>query len=140
MTHASKRADPVTDIRADTKPATGMKRVAMASAVGTMVEFYDFTIYSTAAALVFAHVFFPALGSVAGSVASYATLGVAFLGRPIGSLLFGHFGDRLGRKRTLVATMSLMGGSTGLIGLLPTSGTIGSAGPVILVVLPGGVG
>jgi MFS family permease len=135
MTHASKQADPVTDIRADTKPATGMKRVAMASAVGTLIEFYDFTIYSTAAALVFAHVFFPALGSVAGSVASYATLGVAFLSRPIGSLLFGHFGDRLGRKRTLLATMSLMGGSTVLIGLLPTSGTIGIAAPIILVVL-----
>lgn len=135
MTHASKQVDPVTDIRADTKPATGMKRVAMASAVGTMVEFYDFTIYSTAAALVFAHVFFPALGSVAGLVASYATFGVAFLSRPIGSVLFGHFGDRLGRKRTLLATMSLMGGSTVLIGLLPTPATIGIAAPIILVLL-----
>ena len=82
----------------------GMRRIAVASAVGTMCEFYDFNIYGTAAALVFPHIFFPALGTAAGTAASFATLGVAFVARPFGSILFGHFGDRLGRKKTLIAT------------------------------------
>src|SRR6266700_1354419 len=73
-----------------------MGRIAVASAIGTMCEFYDFNIYGTAAALVFPHIFFPALGTAAGTAASFATLGVAFVARPFGSILFGHFGDRLG--------------------------------------------
>ena len=118
-------------------PATArkMRKVALASFMGTVIEFYDFGIYATAAALVFAHAFFPALGEQAGTVVSYATLGVAFVARPLGSILFGHFGDRLGRKRTLIYTMSLMGLATVLIGLLPTAATIGTAAPIILVVL-----
>lgn len=80
--------------------APGRDRVV----AGTTIEFYDFFIYGTAAALVFAPVFFPALGTAAGTVAAFATFGVAFFFRPVGSILFGHFGDRLGRKRTLVAT------------------------------------
>ncbi|WP_284748293.1 MFS transporter [Amycolatopsis sp. RTGN1] len=118
-------------------PATArkMRKVALASFMGTVIEFYDFGIYATAAALVFAHAFFPALGQQAGTVVSYATLGVAFVARPLGSILFGHFGDRLGRKRTLIYTMSLMGLATVLIGLLPTAATIGTAAPIILVVL-----
>src|SRR5438094_7111088 len=108
MTHSPELTPQSVDGR---KPQS-MKRVASASFIGTVIEFYDFNIYGTAAALVFPKVFFPALGSVAGTVASFATLGVAFVARPFGSVLFGHFGDRLGRKKTLIATMLLMGVST----------------------------
>jgi len=109
--------------------------VAVASCVGTTVEFYDFFVYGTAAALVFPRVFFPALGSTAGTVASFATFAVAFTARPLGAVSFGHYGDRIGRKRTLVSTLLLMGVSTVLIGLLPGAATIGVAAPLLLVVL-----
>jgi len=112
-----------------------MKKVAFASLMGTVIEFYDFNIYATAAALVFAASFFPALGDYAGSVVAFATLGVAFVARPLGSILFGHFGDRLGRKRTLVATMTTMGVATVLIGVLPTAAVIGVVAPITLVIL-----
>jgi MFS family permease len=98
--------------------ATGMLRVALASCVGTTIEFYDFFIYGTAAALVFPKVFFPALGSTASTVASFATFAVAFVARPVGAMIFGHYGDRYGRKQTLIATLLLMGTATVLIGLL----------------------
>ncbi len=111
------------------------RRVAIASCAGTTIEFYDFFIYGTAAALVFPKVFFPALGTAAGTVASFATFAVAFFARPVGSILFGHFGDRIGRKRTLISTLLLMGIATVLIGLLPGAATIGVAAPIILVVL-----
>jgi MFS family permease len=114
---------------------TSMVKVALASLVGTAIEFYDFLIYSAAAALVFSQIFFPALGESAGTTASFATLGVAFIARPIGAIIFGHVGDRLGRKRTLITTVLLMGLATICIGLLPTATTIGVAAPVILVVL-----
>lgn len=113
----------------------GMKKVAAASFIGTVIEFYDYNIYGVAAALVFPTVFFPALGTVAGTVASFATLGVAFVARPFGSILFGHFGDRLGRKKTLIATMLLMGVATLLVGLMPTATQIGVAAPILIVVL-----
>lgn len=116
-------------------PATPMRRVALASCAGTTIEFYDFFIYGTAAALVFPTVFFPALGAAAGTVASFATFAVAFLARPLGAVLFGHFGDRLGRKRTLISTLLLMGVATFMIGLLPSAATIGVAAPIILVAL-----
>jgi MFS family permease len=119
----------------DGRKPQSMKRVATASFIGTVIEFYDFGIYGTAAALVFPTLFFPALGTVAGTVASFATLGVAFVARPFGSVLFGHFGDRLGRKKTLIATMLLMGFSTLLVGLMPTAGTIGVAAPILIVLL-----
>jgi metabolite-proton symporter len=112
-----------------------MRRVAIASCIGTAVEFYDFYIYGTAAALVFPKVFFPALDSTAGTVASFATFAVAFIARPVGAVSFGHYGDRLGRKRTLIVTLLLMGVSTMLIGLLPGAATIGVAAPVLLVLL-----
>jgi MFS family permease len=112
-----------------------MRRVAIASCVGTAVEFYDFYIYGTAAALVFPKVFFPALGSTAGTVASFATFAVAFIARPVGAVSFGHYGDRLGRKRTLIVTLLLMGVSTMLIGLLPGAATIGVTAPILLVLL-----
>ncbi|MBV8541643.1 MAG: MHS family MFS transporter [Pseudonocardiales bacterium] len=112
-----------------------MRRVALASCVGTTIEFYDFFVYGTAAALVFPKVFFPALGSTAGTVASFATFAVAFIARPVGAVSFGHYGDRIGRKRTLISTLLLMGVSTVLIGLLPGAATIGLAAPLLLVVL-----
>ncbi|CAM3509288.1 MFS transporter [Nocardioides zeicaulis] len=115
--------------------AKTMRRVAFASGTGTTIEFYDFFIYGTAAALVFPTVFFPALGSTAGTVASFATYAVAFGARPLGALLFGHFGDRLGRKTTLITTLLLMGVATVLIGLIPSSDSIGVAAPIILIAL-----
>ena len=113
----------------------GGTRVALASMVGSMVEIYDFVIYGTAAALVFPQAFFPALGSAAGTAASFGTLGVAFVARPVGGVIFGHFGDRLGRKRTLVASLLIMGISTALVGILPTSHQIGVLAPVLLILL-----
>jgi metabolite-proton symporter len=112
-----------------------MSRVATASAVGTVIEFYDFTVFATAAALVFNKVFFPSLGPAAGTAIALATFGVAFVVRPFGAVLFGHFGDRLGRKNTLVATLVLMGLATVGIGVLPTAGAIGPAAAILLVVL-----
>lgn len=125
----------MTDRSTPPAPATPMRRVAFASCAGTTIEFYDFFIYGTAAALVFPTVFFPALGSTAGTVASFATFAVAFIARPVGAMLFGHFGDRIGRKKTLISTLLLMGISTLLIGLLPGAETIGVAAPIILVLL-----
>jgi metabolite-proton symporter len=115
--------------------AGSMRRIAIASGTGTVIEYYDFFIFATAAALVFPKAFFPALGPAAGTVASFATLGVAFVARPLGSILFGHFGDRLGRKRTLVTTLLIMGLCTALVGLTPTAQTIGIAAPILVVVL-----
>jgi len=112
-----------------------MGRVALASAIGTIVEFYDFTIFGTAVALVFSKVFFPSLGAAAATALALATFGVAFLVRPFGAVFFGHFGDRFGRKNTLVATLLLMGLATVAIGLLPSAETIGAAAPILLVVL-----
>ncbi|WP_426241439.1 MFS transporter [Nocardioides sp. LHG3406-4] len=109
--------------------------MAGASLVGTTIEFYDFFIYGTAAALVFGPLFFPALGESAGTVASFATFGVAFFFRPLGAIFFGHLGDRLGRKKTLVATLTIMGVSTAAIGVVPTAATWGWVAPVLLVVL-----
>jgi MFS family permease len=117
------------------KSRSSMRRVAVASFVGSLIEFYDFLVYATAAALVFPQVFFPALGSAAGTVASFATFGVAFVARPFGAILFGHFADRLGRKKSLIATLLMMGVATVLIGLLPTANQIGVIAPILLVVL-----
>ncbi|GAC55962.1 putative major facilitator superfamily transporter [Gordonia hirsuta DSM 44140 = NBRC 16056] len=125
-------------------PSTSMKRVAAASAIGTTIEFYDFFIYGTAAALVFPTVFFPEANQVTGTIASFATFAVAFFARPVGAVVFGHFGDLIGRKRTLVWTLLIMGAATVLIGLLPgyESGVFGLFGsgigiwaPILLVVL-----
>lgn len=112
-----------------------MRRVATASCIGTTIEFYDFLIYGTAAALVFQPVFFPALGTVAGTAASFSTFAVAFVARPFGAVLFGHYGDKLGRKRTLVTTLLAMGIATFAIGLLPSTAAIGAAAPIILILL-----
>jgi MFS family permease len=110
-------------------------RVLLASLVGTAVEFYDFYIYATAAALVFGPLFFPVESSSAQLMFSYASFGIAFVARPLGATVFGHFGDRIGRKSTLVASLLLMGGATVLIGFLPTYQTAGWVAPLLLCVL-----
>jgi MFS family permease len=110
------------------------RRVLLAGWLGTTIEFYDFFIYGMAAALVFPKLFFPELGAAAGSTASFATFAVAFVARPLGGIVFGHIGDRVGRKTTLVATLLLMGIATVAIGLLPTGAVIGIWAPVLLIV------
>src|SRR5580698_7765219 len=112
------------------KRATAIRRVAFASFIGTAIEWYDFYIYGTAAALVFPRLFFPQFSPFAGTLASFATFGVAFVARPIGGVLFGHFGDRVGRKAMLVTTLLVMGAATFLVGLLPTYAQAGAAAPV----------
>ena len=101
----------------------GMGRIVLASLIGTTVEFYDFYIFGTAAALVFGPMFFPKSAPETQTLSAYLTFGVAFLARPLGSFLFGHFGDRVGRKSTLVATMLTVGLATTLIGALPSYAT-----------------
>ncbi|KUO13440.1 MFS transporter [Streptomyces sp. DSM 15324] len=112
-----------------------MPRLAAASLAGTAVEFYDFFVYGTAAALVLGPLFFPTFSPLAGTLAAFATFGVGFLARPLGSVLFGHIGDRRGRRPVLVASLLLTGASTVAVGCLPTYGGIGVAAPVLLVVL-----
>ncbi|GAA2903558.1 MFS transporter [Streptomyces mexicanus] len=121
---------------ADTaQPAESMGRIAVASFIGTAIEFYDFYIYGTAAALVLNGAFFPQLSPVNATLASFSTYAVAFVARPLGSMIFGHFGDRVGRKSVLVASLLLMGLSTVAVGLLPDYDTWGVWAPVTLVVL-----
>ncbi|KAA9157469.1 MHS family MFS transporter [Amycolatopsis acidicola] len=115
--------------------ATPAGRIAAASFVGTAIEWYDYFIYGTASALVFNEVFFPDSDPLVGTLLSFATLAVGFIVRPLGAIVFGHFGDRWGRKSTLVVTLLAMGIATFLIGVLPTYATIGVAAPILLVVL-----
>jgi MFS family permease len=115
-------------------------RILFASLIGTAVEFYDFYIYATAASLVFGPLFFPSSSASAQLMASYASLGLAFVARPLGAAVFGHFGDRIGRKSTLVASLMIMGGSTMAIAFLPTYATAGWAAPLLLCVLRLGQG
>jgi metabolite-proton symporter len=110
-------------------------RVAAASFIGTTIEWYDFFLYGTAAALVFNRLFFPGESALAGTLASFAVFAAGFLARPLGGVIFGHFGDKVGRKSMLVITLLLMGGSTVLMGALPTYETAGVLAPVLLVVL-----
>ena len=116
------------------------RQVLFASLVGTTVEFFDFYIYATAAVLVFPRLFFPASDPASSTLASLATFAIAFIARPIGSALFGHFGDRIGRKRTLVLALSTMGLSTFIIGALPGYQTIGVAAPLLLALCRFGQG
>src|ERR1700722_5085515 len=116
------------------------QQVLFASLVGTAVEFFDFYIYATAAVLVFPHLFFPASDPATSTLASLATFGLAFVARPIGSALFGHFGDRIGRKKTLVLALSTMGVSTFMIGALPAYHAIGVAAPLLLALCRFGQG
>ena len=125
---------------AEGESARAHYRVLLASLVGTAVEFYDFYIYATAASLVFGPAFFPASSASAQLLAAYASFGLAFLARPLGAMVFGHFGDRIGRKSTLVSSLLLMGGSTVCIGLLPTYAMAGWIAPLALCVLRFGQG
>jgi len=115
-------------------------QVLFASLIGTTIEFFDFYIYATAAVLVFPRLFFPASDPASATLASLATFAIAFLARPVGSALFGHFGDRVGRKTTLVAALLTMGLSTVTIGALPTYSTIGVAAPLFLALCRFGQG
>ena len=112
-----------------------VRRVMASSYIGTTIEFYDFLLYGTAAAVVFNQLFFTDLDPLAGTLASFSTLAVGYLARPLGGIVFGHFGDRIGRKSMLVTTMSIMGLASFLIGLLPTYEAIGLWAPVLLVAL-----
>jgi metabolite-proton symporter len=112
-----------------------VRRAALASAIGTTIEWYDFFLYNTAAALVFPHLFFPASSAYAGAMQSFATYFVGFAARPIGAAIFGHWGDRIGRKTTLIITLLVMGLASAVIGILPGTATIGVAAPLLLVAL-----
>jgi metabolite-proton symporter len=125
---------------ATTQPLNSPQRVLFASLIGTTIEFFDFYIYATAAVLVFPKLFFPASDAGAATLQSLATFALAFFARPIGSAVFGHFGDRIGRKATLVAALLTMGLSTVLIGLLPTYTQLGVLAPILLALLRLGQG
>jgi MHS family shikimate/dehydroshikimate transporter-like MFS transporter len=112
-----------------------MRTIMLSSVIGTTVEWYDFLLYGTAAALLFNKLFFPAFDPLVGTIAALASFAAGFIARPLGGVIFGHFGDRLGRKTMLIITMFMMGGATFLIGLLPTYQQIGVWAPVALVVL-----
>ncbi len=129
MTHADAATPP------PTPSDDSARRAGWASMVGAIADWYDYFLYGTAAALVFGPLYFPGSSPTAGTLAAFATFAVGFFFRPVGSIFFGHFGDRIGRKRMLVLTMLLMGGASTLIGLLPTYAQIGVAAPVLLVVL-----
>ncbi|MFU0965352.1 MFS transporter [Kluyvera ascorbata] len=121
-------------------PVNSRNKVVVASLIGTAIEFFDFYIYATAAVIVFPHIFFPQGDPTAATLQSLATFAIAFVARPIGSALFGHFGDRVGRKVTLVASLLTMGISTVLIGLLPTYDSIGIVAPMLLALARFGQG
>ncbi|ANA33003.1 MFS transporter [Ralstonia mannitolilytica] len=129
---AAPAADPATE--------ASRSRIVFASFIGTAIEFYDFYVYATAAALVIGPVFFPHGSATAQALSAFVTFGIAFIARPIGSFLFGHFGDRIGRKSTLVASLLVMGISTTLIGLVPGYDSIGTLAPVLLCILRFGQG
>jgi metabolite-proton symporter len=127
--------NPEVSVSEQTQPRTNIVRVVAASMAGTTVEWYDFFLYGVAAALVFPHVFFPTGNATAATLASLGTFAVGFLARPVGGLVFGHYGDRIGRKKLLVLSLLMMGLSTFAIGLLPSYATVGVLAPVLLVVL-----
>ncbi|MFE2745157.1 MFS transporter [Streptomyces scopuliridis] len=114
---------------------SSLKRIVAASLIGTTIEWYDFFLYGSAAALVFNKLFFPGSDPLVGTLLSFLTYAVGFAARPLGALVFGHYGDRIGRKKLLVLSLLMMGGATFAIGLMPTHATIGTAAPVLLTVL-----
>ncbi|AZU01698.1 shikimate transporter [Brevibacterium linens] len=122
-------------VNADRVGARRARRAAAGSFIGAVVEWYDFLLYGIVAALVFGELFFPDYSSHAGTLAAFATFGVGFIFRPLGGIIFGHFGDRLGRKSMLVWTMTIMGVATALIGFLPTYQSVGWLAPALLVLL-----
>ena len=119
----------------DPEYAANLRRATLASTAGSALEYYDFALYGLASALIFSKLFFSNLDPATALIASFATFGVGFLARPLGGLFFGTIGDRLGRKWVLVVTILLMGGSSTLVGALPTYETIGVWAPILLVFL-----
>ena len=111
------------------------RRVMVSSVVGTAIEWYDFFLYATASALVFAHLFFPRFDPTVGTIASFGTFMIGYISRPLGAIVFGHFGDRIGRKTTLVSTLMIMGIATFVIGILPTYDQIGIWAPAFLILM-----
>jgi MFS transporter, MHS family, shikimate and dehydroshikimate transport protein len=128
-------AEPVMFNQSAPGRTSGMQRVVLSSIIGTAVEWYDFLIYATASALVFNKLFFPQTDPALGTIAAFGTYGVGYFARPLGAAIFGHFGDRIGRKAMLAITILLMGLGTFLIGLLPTYNDIGYAAPMLLVLV-----
>lgn len=126
---------PGNDAATTAAPRESVFRIAVASFAGTTIEFFDYYAYGLAAALVLNKAFFPDLSPAAGTLAAFATFGVAFVARPLGAALFGHWGDRIGRKKILIVSLLMMGLATFAIGLLPSFATIGLWAPVLLVVL-----
>jgi metabolite-proton symporter len=120
---------------APVQPASSVRRVVVASLVGTSLEWYDFFVYGTAAALLFNRLFFPTFDPLVGTLLAFTTFAVGFVARPLGGVVFGHYGDRVGRKNVLVVTLLMMGAATFLVGALPTYATIGVWAPIALVVL-----
>ncbi|MCX4878738.1 MFS transporter [Streptomyces sp. NBC_00847] len=116
-------------------PPANLRRIVAASLIGTTIEWYDFFLYGSAAALVFNKLFFPDSDPLVGTLLSFLTYAVGFAARPLGALVFGHYGDRIGRKKLLVLSLLMMGGATFAIGLLPTHATVGAAAPVLLTAL-----
>ncbi|HJQ29521.1 MAG TPA: MFS transporter, partial [Rubrobacter sp.] len=114
---------------------SSIRQVALASFIGTAIEWYDFFLYGTAAALIFGELFFPEFSSTAGTLAAFSTYAVGFAARPLGGIVFGHYGDRIGRKAMLILSLLIMGIATALIGFLPTFQSIGVMAPILLVVL-----
>jgi len=133
-------SSPLSAASADVARKNSASRVIFASFIGTAIEFYDFYVYATAAALVIGPVFFPHGSATAQALSAFVTFGIAFIARPIGSFIFGHFGDRVGRKSTLVASLLVMGLSTTLIGFVPGYDSIGSLAPILLCILRFGQG
>lgn len=131
----SAKGRPEDELKIPSLNTPEMRRILASSFIGSAIEFYDFILYATAAALVFNSVFFVDLDPAVGILASFATLAVGYLARPLGGIIFGHFGDRLGRKGVLITSMLLMGVATTVIGLLPTTAQIGMAAPVALICL-----
>ncbi|WP_434620182.1 MFS transporter [Arthrobacter sp. A5] len=137
MTMTSKNTRPRAGrpVKEDSLNTTAMRRILASSFIGSAIEFYDFVLYATAASLVFNKVFFANVPPAVGLFASFGTLAVGYAARPLGGAIFGHFGDRLGRKGCLIVSMVMMGLGTTAIGLLPTTAQIGLVAPVLLVVL-----
>ena len=123
------------DLNQDPNLKTNMRKVALTALAGTSIDWYDFFLYGAAAALVFPTVFFGETEPATAYILSFLTFAAGFIARPIGGIIFGHFGDRIGRKRTLVMALLLMGISSTFIGLLPTYAMIGVTAPILLTVL-----